>query len=135
MQIGNGPILLGEDQEDDAVLFTISMKKAGVSNPIIILGEGEHIIQYLQGTGVYKDRSRYPQPSIVFLDGQLHHQPSMGLLKWIKDHPEVSDVPIFVLTGSLDRKVCEQAKVLGALECFEKPFSVSDWRRIQKMPG
>ena len=41
----------------------------------------------------------------------------------------------FVLTGSLDRKVCEQAKALGALECFEKPFSVSDWRRIQKMPG
>jgi CheY-like chemotaxis protein len=133
MEIGKGPILLGEDLEDDALLFTISLQKAGATNRVVVLGEGDEILDYLRGAGNYKDRTRFPQPAIVFLDGQLHHQPSMGLLKWIKDHPEVSDVPVFVLTGSLDRKVCEQAKALGALECFEKPFSIQDWRRIQKL--
>jgi CheY-like chemotaxis protein len=133
MEIGEGPILLGEDQEDDALLFTISLKKARVSNRIIVLGEGGSILDYLRGAGNYRDRSLYPQPSVIFLDGQLHHQPSMGLLKWIKDHPEVSNVPVFVLTGSLDHKVCEQAKALGARECFEKPFTGDDWRAIRQM--
>ncbi|HUR46807.1 MAG TPA: hypothetical protein VMZ27_13095 [Candidatus Saccharimonadales bacterium] len=125
--------MLGEDLEDDALLFTLSMKRACVPREIVVIGEGDEILDYLQGSGAYSDRAKYPKPSMIFLDGQLHHQPSMGILKWIKEHPNVSDVPIFVLTGSLDQKVCEQAKALGALECFEKPFTREYWHKIQQM--
>ena len=133
MEIGTGPILLGEDLEDDALLFTLSMKKAGVLRDIIVIGDGEQIIDYLRGVGSYADRTKYPKPSMIFLDGQLHHQPSMGLLKWIKDHPNLTNVPVIVLTGSLDEKVSEQAKALGALECFEKPFIRQYWQKIEQM--
>jgi FixJ family two-component response regulator len=45
----------------------------------------------------------------------------------------MKETPIIILTGSLDPKVCEEAKNIGAFECFEKPFTESDIRRLERM--
>jgi CheY-like chemotaxis protein len=126
-------ILLGEDYEDDIVLFRHTMKRAGITSQIVVLDSGEKITQYLRGQGPYADRSSFPLPSVIFLDGQLHHHPSMGLLRWIVRNPQLKDIPVVILTGSLDPQVCAEAKSIGALECFEKPFQESDWMKLSNL--
>jgi CheY-like chemotaxis protein len=128
-----GLVLLGEDTENDIILFRFWMRKAGVNMNVLALDSGDKILRYLSGTAPYQNRTAFPLPELIFLDGQLHHQPSMGLLRWILEQPETRKIPVIVLTGSLDPKVRIEAKALGALECFEKPFTVQGWERLREL--
>lgn len=128
-----GPILLGEDNEDDALLFRLFLKKVGEKADIRIVREARDVIAYVRGEGHFAERERFPVPKVIFLDGQLHHQPSFGILTLIREHPETRDVPVFVLTGSLDRRVHEEAKKLGATDCFEKPFGRQHLQRVYEL--
>jgi CheY-like chemotaxis protein len=126
-------ILLGEDAENDVILFRFWLRKAQVAMKVLVLDSGEKILDYLSGAGDYADRKRFPMPELIFLDGQLHHRPSMGVLRWILESPETQGIPVVVLTGSLDPKVRKDAKAIGALECFEKPFTVQDWKKLDEL--
>jgi CheY-like chemotaxis protein len=128
-----GIILLGEDTENDVILFRFWMRKAEVNMEVVTLDSGEKILDYLSGKAEYQDRNAFPLPELIFLDGQLHHQPSMGLLRWIHEQPQTRNIPVVVLTGSLDPKVRIDAKRLGAVECFEKPFTVLEWKRLEEL--
>src|SRR4051812_3658177 len=126
-------ILLGEDEEDDVVLFRLTLRKAGVKPELTVLNTAEEILEALRsGETLSKLPSKAP-PSIIFIDGQLHHQPSMGLLRSIMQNPATKNIPVFILTGSLDPAVCTEAKAIGALECFQKPFTVTDWFKVQSL--
>jgi CheY-like chemotaxis protein len=128
-------ILLGEDEEDDVILFRFVLKKVKPNPEVVVLRTGEDILEYLkQLKNSPHPESRFA-PSAIFLDGQLHHQPSMGLLRWIVQNPSTKDIPVFILTGSLDPKVGAEAKAIGAVECFEKPFTADDWMKVQAVMG
>jgi CheY-like chemotaxis protein len=129
--LNKGLVLLGEDTENDIILFCFWMRKAQVQMEVLALDSGDKILDYLKGNEPYDDRKAFPLPEIIFLDGQLHHQPSMGLLRWIVEQPHTRSIPVVVLTGSLDPKVRTDAKEIGALECFEKPFTLEDWERLR----
>jgi DNA-binding response OmpR family regulator len=100
---------------------------------ILPLDSAQLITDYLEGNGKFSDRQAYPLPSIIFLDGQLHHEPSMGVLRRIRKNPTSSHIPIVVLTGSLDDQVKVDAKEAGAAECFEKPFTAGDWALLKNL--
>jgi CheY-like chemotaxis protein len=133
MNLEKKVILLGEDIEDDAILFQLVMRRVGSGSRVVVLEEARDILNYLKGSGPFQNRATFPLPEMVFLDGQLHHEPSMGLLRWIVKDPSLKDIPIVILTGSLDPRVCAEAKRLGAIECFEKPFTEADLRKLEQL--
>ena len=51
-------ILLADDNPDDVLLVRMAFKKAGVTNPLMIVPDGAHALQYLKGEGNYSDRER-----------------------------------------------------------------------------
>jgi CheY-like chemotaxis protein len=128
-----GVILLGEDIEDDALLFRMTIKRSGWDARVLVLDEAGDIRDYLSGAGKYQDRLSHPLPALIFLDGQLHHEPSMRLLRWMVEQPALKRIPIFLLSGSLNPKVCEEAKIIGARECFEKPFDEEHIRKVEEV--
>jgi len=126
-------ILLAEDSEDDVLIFRYSMRQAGLRGDLTILNTGEKVIDYVKGKRLYADRSVFPMPSLIFLDGQLHREPSTALLRWIRSHPATKKIPVIVLTGNQDPCVARDARACGALACIPKPMTQEHWTKLRKL--
>ncbi len=61
-------VLLVEDREDDILLIRRAFDKAGLSNPVQVVRDGEEAIEYLSGIGKYSSRGEYPLPDLILLD-------------------------------------------------------------------
>src|SRR6476660_3443918 len=90
-------ILLAEDSEDDILIFRFSMRSAQLEIPFTVLQTTERVINYIEGNGIYADRSLFPVPSLIFLDGQLENGPSTALLSWLRGTEICKTTPIVIL--------------------------------------
>ena len=62
------PVLVAEDEESDAFILQFAFKKARVPNPLVIVSDGQQLVDYLSGTPPYYDRTRHPLPALLILD-------------------------------------------------------------------
>ncbi len=115
------PLLLVEDNEDDAFLMKRSLKAAGIDQPLFVAEDGQQAIDYLAGRGQYADRQAYPLPSFVFLDLKLPFKSGHEVLAWIKTQRELSEIIVVVLTSSNQPSDLEEAYRLGANSYVVKP--------------
>ncbi len=114
-------ILLVEDNDDDIFLFTRTLNKAKITNPVQITSDGQRAIDYLKGVGQYADRKQYPVPFIVFLDLKLPYLNGFEVLTWIRQQPELHSVMVVILTSSDEARDHQQAYSLGARSYLVKP--------------
>jgi CheY-like chemotaxis protein len=116
------PILFAENEEDDIVLTGQALKEAGVANPLIGVPDGREAIRYLQGEGRYADRVAYPAPCLLLLDLKMPCLTGLGVLIWLREHPEVrSKLPVVVLSSWDDQADVHEATALGAADYLLKP--------------
>jgi CheY-like chemotaxis protein len=52
----NGVILLVEDDPNDVALIKLGFSKVGISNPLVVISDGEKAIEYLSGQEPYACR-------------------------------------------------------------------------------
>ena len=116
-----GLILLAEDDENDAFIFRMALNKAGISNSLAHVPDGQCAIDYLAGSGVYSNRSQYPVPCLVVTDLKMPKASGFDLLAWIKNQPPPNCAPVIVLSGSVEDSDKERALSLGAAAYFVKP--------------
>jgi CheY-like chemotaxis protein len=115
------PILLIEDNADDAELIKMALTRAGIGSPVEWLDNGEAALAYLEGTGAFENREEYPIPSLILLDLKLARSSGFSVLKWQKQHPDLKKVPTIVLTSSMDPADIDKAYALGAESYLVKP--------------
>jgi CheY-like chemotaxis protein len=115
------PLLLVEDNEDDAFLMKRSLKAADVAQPLHVAKDGQQAIDYLAGRGAYADRERYPLPSVVFLDLKLPFKSGHEVLAWIRNQRELAQIVVVVLSSSNQPSDVEEAYRLGANSYVVKP--------------
>jgi CheY-like chemotaxis protein len=114
-------ILYAEDDENDAFLVERAFNQAEISNPLLIVPDGNEAIQYLAGTGKYADRKNHPLPCLVLLDLKMVGKSGLEVLKWIRNQPSVCTLPVIMLTSShLDADV-HRSYLLGANGFLVKP--------------
>ena len=118
-----GAILLVEDNEDDVFLMQHALISAGVSNPVHVAPSGQHAIDYLSGSGIYQDRSRYPIPAIVFLDLKLPLMSGHEVLGWIRSQRQLESLLVVVLTSSNEPSDVRRSYSLGANSYLMKPLT------------
>src|ERR1700743_1440375 len=114
-------LLLIEDNPDDVFLMNRALKKTGLNLPMQIVTDGRQALEYLSGAGEYEDRTRYPLPSMVFLDLKLPYLNGFEVLEWIREHPELCDLDVSILTSSPEERDKETAQRLGARAYLVKP--------------
>ena len=51
--LNHAPILLAEDDENDIFLMGRAFDRAGLTNPLFVVRNGQQVIDYLAGTGDY----------------------------------------------------------------------------------
>src|SRR5438445_5134266 len=90
-------ILLVEDRQDDVMLILRSFDKAGMTNPIHVVRDGEEAIAYLSGSGKYSNRDDHPLPELVLLDLKMPKLDGFEVLRWIRTHPQLSGLRVVVL--------------------------------------
>ena len=126
------PILIAEDDPNDALLLQRAMKKAGVNNPIRIVHDGEEAIAYLEGREPYSDRKTYPFPSFVWLDIKMPKKNGFDVLGWMQAHPKCSIIPCIVWSSSREERDVRVAYRLGANCFFCKPSTNEELENVVK---
>lgn len=127
MEITNGRILLVEDNSDDVMLVQVALKRAKMSEALMIVADGEQAITYLQGDGLYADRQKYPLPSLIMLDLLLPKMDGFQFLQWLRNHPDFRRLPVTIFTGSQHPSHLTRAYEMGANSFVLKPFKFSDF--------
>ena len=116
-------LLLVEDDPNDVLFMCRALKKAQIRQTIRVASDGEAAIDYLQGSGIYGDRTRYPFPCLVLLDVKLPKKSGLEVLRWLRSHPEHKDLPVVMLTSSGQQEDRDEATRHG-IEAYQvKPLS------------
>lgn len=87
------PILLVEDNDDDADLTAMAFRDANVSNPILRVRDGVEALAQLHGEGAQL-------PVVVLLDIKLPRVSGLEVLKAIRGAESTKHLPVVILTSS-----------------------------------
>lgn len=117
------PVLYAEDDENDVFLMERAFAKACVINPLQTVIDGAAAIRYLAGMGEFADRQRFPLPCLVLLDLNLPRRSGLEVLKWVREQPSMQNLPVIMLTSSIQDRDIGSANVLGANGYLVKPPS------------
>ena len=128
-------VLLVEDDRNDVLFMRRAWKEAGIRAPLAAVEDGEKALAYLSGTGVYADRSRYPEPSLVLLDLKIPLMSGLEVLRWIRQSSPRPDLPVCVLTSSEEPGDVAQARALGIRDFIVKPSGYSALVEIVRKLG
>ena len=123
-------ILLAEDNEDDVTLFRTALERAGIDNPLRVVGDGEQAIDYLRGHGSYSDRNHFPFPSLLISDLEMPRCNGFKLLEWMQKNTQASQPPAVIFTTSTQETDRERALALGAREYVVKP---TDFKQLAEI--
>jgi CheY-like chemotaxis protein len=114
-------LLLVEDEPTDVFLMKRALKAAEIANPLQVAADGQEAIDYLSGAGAFSDRTRFPIPSIIFLDLKLPYRNGFEVLSWIRTQRHLDLTLVMVLTSSAEDRDIAQAYQLGARTYLVKP--------------
>ena len=115
------PILIAEDDEDEALLLGHALKAIGVANPVLMVDNGEHVIAYLKGEGQFADRATFPLPAVLITDLKMPAVGGFELLEWLRHHPHFAIIPTLVFSNSAEPQDVQRAYALGANAYLVKP--------------
>lgn len=119
-------ILVVEDDDSDFFLLERAFRKNNIQNPIVRVKDGLDGLHYLQGTGDFTDRDKYPFPDVIILDLKTPRMSGMELLAWIRDHPDCRVIPTVIMSSSQQDVDVSRAYELGANTYFVKPTTFED---------
>lgn len=111
------PILLVEDDYDQALLARVAWTHAGIPNPVTHLPDGGAAVDYLAGGPPYDDRDVHPRPALVLLDLEMPEKSGDEVIVWMRseERPKwIRELPTIVLTGVEDPERLQGVRTLGA---------------------
>lgn len=117
----NAPILLAEDDEADVLLMRRALREAGVTNPLVVVSNGQEAIAYLNGEGPYAQRGKYPSPCVLVLDLRMPLMDGFEVLTWLQKRRRPKDLQVIILSSSELETDVLQAFELGADAFWVKP--------------
>jgi CheY-like chemotaxis protein len=123
-------ILLVEDRPEDVFLLNRALERAAFSCNLQVATNGQKIIEYLSGSGVYADRKSYPLPALVLLDIKMPRPSGHEVVQWIRTQPQFNYLPVVMLTSSNDPSDVERAYNAGANSYLVKPPLYSAFERM-----
>ncbi len=90
-------VLLVEDDPGDVLMTREAFEDYKVHNQLHVVNDGEQAMAFLRQEGEYVD---LPRPDLVLLDLNLPRMDGRQVLDAIKSDPELSSIPVVVLTTS-----------------------------------
>lgn len=113
-------ILLVDDQENEGLLIENALRKLDPGVRLMRVPDGHDAISYLKGEGSYRDRAKFPNPSLILLDLNMPRMDGFEFLGWMQEYKELIRIPVVVLSGSFCEEDCARAMATGAASWLTK---------------
>jgi two-component system, chemotaxis family, response regulator Rcp1 len=97
MDVTSIQILVVEDNDADVRLMMESLKEAKISNSVHVVDDGVEALEFLRRQGKHSEALR---PDLILLDLNLPRKDGREVLAEIKSDPELSSIPVVILTAS-----------------------------------
>lgn len=119
-------ILLVEDDPGHARLIEKNLRRAGVSNKIIHLDDGQKAVDFLFNTGDYAEEL-HPAPLLVLLDLNMPILDGNQVLQRIKADERTKRIPVVMLTTTDTPHEIARCYELGCNAYVTKPVEYDDF--------
>jgi CheY-like chemotaxis protein len=120
-------VLLVEDDPGDVLLIREAFAEQKVGNVLSVVSDGVEAMKFVRCEDEYADRER---PDLVLLDLNLPRKSGAEVLAEIKSDPELSTIPVIVLTTSSSQEDIMGSYRMHANAYITKPVDFERFREI-----
>src|SRR4051794_23983975 len=92
-------VLYVEDNPHDVEMTMRALRKHNFVNRVLHVADGEAALDYLFARGRWTGRDIEDAPRAVFLALKLPKVDGLEVLRAIKSHPRLQDVPVVIITS------------------------------------
>jgi CheY-like chemotaxis protein len=128
-------ILLVEDDPSDAKLTKRVLRKAGLTNDIHHVTDGEQALDFLFCREGYAGRDITRPPRVVLLDVKLPKVDGIEVLREIRGDPRTASLPVVLLTSSRQDSDLDSGYDLGANSYIVKPVDFTQFGKTVEVLG
>jgi CheY-like chemotaxis protein len=131
MRAATNPLfLIAEANKEDRLLIEEAFEASGCAVELAFAKDGQEVINYLQW--VYSRIQNRPalRPSLLILDMDIPRKNGYQVIQEMKADPDLKDIPIVILTTSLDGEEIESLYRLGVTSFFAKPPTFTELLRV-----
>lgn len=113
------PLMLVDDDENDALLVARRLKQAGISHPLIHFPDGADAFLFLKQF-CPPEETQIQLPAVMFLDVNMPGVSGFDVLIWARQQPALDGMKIIMLSGANEEFDAAIAAKLGADDYLEK---------------
>jgi CheY-like chemotaxis protein len=117
------PILMAEDDPDDQLITRKALEENRVANPLVIVSNGEELLDYLRHEGKFAPPAGSPKPCFILLDLNMPRMDGRETLKFLKQDPDFKKIPVVILTTSKAEEDILKSYNTGANSYVTKPVT------------
>ena len=117
-------VLLVEDDPGDQELTRRALEEDVVLTDLRIVNDGQEAMEYLERRGRYHDPDSSPRPDLILLDLNMPRLDGKRVLERIRDNPDLSRIPVIVLTTSGAEEDVVRGYDLGCKSFIQKPVEI-----------
>ena len=117
-------VLVVDDSSDDRFLMERAVRKMASGVCVQFAASGDEAVAYLEGSGAYADRLRFPYPAFVITDLNMQQGDGFEVLRCLRSKAP-AHTPVMMLTSSDEPEHRRRALDLGASSYCIKPQSAN----------
>lgn len=119
-------ILLVEDDPGHARLIEKNLRRSGITNELVAVGDGQEALDYLHGKGEYATAGS-SSPLLVLLDLNLPVLDGYQVLQRMKANERTKRIPVIILTTTDDSREVSRCYDLGCNVYITKPVDYQEF--------
>jgi len=123
-------LLYVDDDPNDLALLGHAIDQTDSDLWLLTSHDGRHAMDYLEGRGIFCDRSLHPFPDLILLDLHMRFVTGIEFLAWRRTSSGFSGLPVLVFTGSVDQAELGRALRMGADGHINKPQTFAGWKGV-----
>jgi two-component system, response regulator len=115
-------ILMVEDSDIDFEITERALLKSGMKKENLFrCCDGDDALDFLHQRGVYEGDDKVFRPGLILLDLNMPGTDGREVLNEIKTNENLKDIPVLILTTSMDERDIEDCYKMGANTYIHKP--------------
>jgi CheY-like chemotaxis protein len=117
-------VLVVEDNADDRELLLRQLRKSGMDSHVKFISDGKEALDFLTRPGELAD-----ELIAIFLDLRLPSLSGIELLRRLRGQEHLQDVPVIVMTSSIDPNDLEECRRLKVTNYVSKPVTFTSFSK------